>query len=44
MIFKEESILFFNVFRHLTEDEWINIYNESDEIGYANNCSRREMA
>lgn len=35
MIFKEESILFSMCLDTLTEDEWINIYNESDEIGYA---------
>ncbi|MBU5439916.1 DUF438 domain-containing protein [Tissierella sp. MSJ-40] len=35
MIFKEESILFPMSLDTLTEDEWISIYNESDEIGYA---------
>ena len=35
MIYKEESILFPMCLDTLTEDEWINIYNESDEIGYA---------
>ncbi|NLL81039.1 MAG: DUF438 domain-containing protein [Tissierellia bacterium] len=34
MIFKEESILFPMALETLTEDEWINIYMESDEIGY----------
>ena len=35
MLFKEESILFPMALETLTEDEWINIYMESDEIGYA---------
>ena len=35
MIFKEESILFPMSLDTLTEDEWISIYNESDEIGFA---------
>ena len=35
MIYKEESILFPMALETLTEDEWITIYNESDEIGYA---------
>lgn len=35
MIFKEESILFPMALETLTEDEWISIYDESDEIGYA---------
>lgn len=35
MIFKEESILFPMSLDTLTEDEWVNIYNESDEIGFA---------
>jgi len=35
MIFKEESILFPMALETLTEDEWITIYKESDEIGYA---------
>ncbi len=35
MIFKEESILFPMCLDTLTEDEWLQIYNESDEIGYA---------
>ncbi|MBC8591025.1 DUF438 domain-containing protein [Wansuia hejianensis] len=35
MIFKEESILFPMSLDTLTEDEWIEIYKESDEIGYA---------
>lgn len=34
MIFKEESILFPMCLETLTEDEWINIYHESDEIGF----------
>lgn len=34
MIFKEESILFPMSLETLIEDEWIVIYNESDEIGY----------
>lgn len=35
MIFKEESILFPMSLDTITEDEWIEIYMESDEIGYA---------
>lgn len=35
MIFKEEKILFPMALQTLTEDEWIRIYKESDEIGYA---------
>lgn len=35
MIFKEDSILFPMSLETLTEDEWIEIYKESDEIGYA---------
>lgn len=35
MIFKEDSILFPMCLDTLTEDEWIAIYNESDEIGFA---------
>lgn len=35
MIFKEESILFPMSLDTLTEDEWIKIYDESDEIGFA---------
>ena len=35
MIYKEEKILFPMALETLTEDEWITIYNESDEIGYA---------
>lgn len=35
MIFKEDSILFPMSLETLTEDEWISIYNESDEIGFA---------
>lgn len=34
MIFKEENILFPMAIDTLTEDEWFNIYDESDEIGY----------
>jgi DUF438 domain-containing protein len=34
MIFKEESILFPMALETLTEDEWIRIYMDSDEIGY----------
>jgi DUF438 domain-containing protein len=34
MIFKEENILFPMVLETLTEDEWISIAAESDEIGY----------
>ncbi|WFA08118.1 DUF438 domain-containing protein [Tissierella sp. Yu-01] len=34
MIFKEESILFPMALETLTEDEWISIYMDSDEIGY----------
>lgn len=35
MIYKEENILFPMSLETLTEDEWIVIYKESDEIGYA---------
>lgn len=35
MIFKEDSILFPMGLDTLTEDEWVSIYNESDEIGFA---------
>lgn len=35
MIFKEESILFPMSLDTLTEDEWIKIYHDSDEIGFA---------
>lgn len=34
MIFKEENILFPMCLDTLTEDEWIKIYEESDEIGF----------
>ena len=34
MIFKEEKILFPMALEKLTEDEWANIAEESDEIGY----------
>lgn len=34
MIFKEKNILFPMAIDNITEDEWINIYNESDEVGY----------
>jgi DUF438 domain-containing protein len=34
MIFKEENILFPMVMETLSEDEWLAIENESDEIGY----------
>jgi DUF438 domain-containing protein len=34
MIFKEESILFPMVMETLSEDEWLTIESESDEIGY----------
>lgn len=34
MIFKEENILFPMALQTLTEDEWIKIAHESDEIGY----------
>lgn len=35
MIFKEEKILFPMALETLTEDEWISIYQDSDEIGFA---------
>ena len=35
MIYKEENILFPMALDTLTEDEWILIYKESDEIGFA---------
>lgn len=34
MIFKEENILFPMALNTLTEDEWVKIAHESDEIGY----------
>ncbi|NLY76903.1 MAG: DUF438 domain-containing protein [Tissierellia bacterium] len=34
MIFKEEKILFPMALDTLTEDEWISIYDDSDEIGF----------
>lgn len=34
MIFKEENILFPLMIDTLTEDEWIRVYEGSDEIGY----------
>lgn len=34
MIFKEENILFPMVLETFTEDEWVKIMEESDEIGY----------
>jgi len=34
MIFKEENILFPMAIESLSEDEWLNIARESDEIGY----------
>ncbi|MBB5173392.1 DUF438 domain-containing protein [Texcoconibacillus texcoconensis] len=34
MIFKEENILLPMALQHLTEDEWIEIEAESDELGY----------
>ncbi|MGF7060096.1 DUF438 domain-containing protein [Brassicibacter mesophilus] len=34
MIFKEESILYPMALDTLTEDEWVNIMNESSQIGY----------
>lgn len=35
MIYKEENILFPMSLETLTEDEWIVIYKESDEVGFA---------
>ena len=34
MIFKEENILFPLMVDTLTEDEWLTVYRDSDEIGY----------
>jgi DUF438 domain-containing protein len=34
MIFKEENILFPLLTETLTEDEWLTVYRDSDEIGY----------
>lgn len=34
MIYKEEKILFPMCIDTLTEDEWIAVYNESDEVGF----------
>ncbi|NLW22919.1 MAG: DUF438 domain-containing protein [Tissierellia bacterium] len=42
MIFKEDSILFPMALQTLTEDEWISIYKESDEIGYCLIAPERE--
>lgn len=35
MIFKEEGILFPMSLETLTEENWIEVYKESDEVGYA---------
>lgn len=35
MIFKEDSILFPMCLETLSEEEWIRVYKETDEIGYA---------
>ncbi|MBZ2175979.1 DUF438 domain-containing protein [Schnuerera sp. xch1] len=34
MVYKEEKILFPMALETLSEDEWISVYNDSDEIGY----------
>ena len=34
MIYREENILFPMALSHFTEDEWVKIANESDEIGF----------
>lgn len=34
MIYKEENILFPMAIKNFTEDEWVKIAHESDEIGY----------
>lgn len=34
MIYREENILFPMALKNLTEDEWVKIAHESDEIGY----------
>jgi uncharacterized protein len=34
MIYREENILFPMALKNLTEDEWVKIANESDEIGF----------
>ncbi|MFK9094807.1 DUF438 domain-containing protein [Bacillus salipaludis] len=34
MVYKEENILFQMALKNLTEDEWIKIAHESDEIGF----------
>jgi DUF438 domain-containing protein len=34
MIYKEENILLPMMVEQLTEDEWVKIYHDSDEIGY----------
>ena len=34
MIYKEENILFPMALKNLTEDEWVKIAHESDEIGF----------
>ncbi|QIZ09423.1 DUF438 domain-containing protein [Priestia megaterium] len=35
MIYKEENILFPMALKNLTEDEWVKIAHESDEIGFS---------
>jgi uncharacterized protein len=34
MVYREENILFPMCLNHLTEDEWVKIAHESDQIGY----------
>ena len=41
MIFKEENILFPMALQTLTEDEWVKMAAESEEIGYLSNCTTR---
>jgi uncharacterized protein len=41
MIYREENILFPMALKNLTEDEWVKIANESDEIGF---CLTEQVA
>ncbi|WP_236694141.1 DUF438 domain-containing protein [Sporosarcina globispora] len=42
MIYREENILFPMALKNLTEDEWVKIANESDEIGFCLTCPEEE--
>lgn len=43
MIYKEEQILFPMALKNLTEDEWIKIAHESDEIGFCLTAPAQEF-